>query len=127
MKRKLEDGECATEYCLMIAEVRGRQRACHTKSVVASHVHNDLAGPLHNVGVVKRSLVSLPLDSSRASLGDSIIFCPFRTETRGGGQVGALTIVVGSTRRLATLSGRSMRRSGFVSFVRKEMIITKLM
>lgn len=104
MKRKLEDGECATEYCLMIAEVRGRQRACHTKSVVASHVHNDLAGPLHNVGVVKRSLVSLPLDSSRASLGDSIIFVPFaprRAEAGKSARLLSLLVRHGASRLLA--------------------------
>lgn len=69
-------------------------------------VHDDLAGALHDVGVVQRAL------PPRASLGDPVIFCPFPTRA---GRVCCLcprfSIGVGPRRSLARLTARSVGRS----------------
>lgn len=77
----------------------------------AAHVHDDLAGALHDVRVVERALVAL--DPSRAGLGDSVIFCPFPTRARRARRRLRSRSSVGARARrsLARLTGRSVGRS----------------
>lgn len=83
-----------------------------------AHVHNDLAGPLHNVGVVE----GLALDPSRSGLGDSVIFRPLPTHTRRASRLWPFAIVR-PTGRVASLARSSVGRSFYVG---KEMRVTKL-
>lgn len=81
-----------------------------SERVGEADVHDDEAGPLHDVGVVERALVSLSLDPSRARLGDSVIFCPFPTHARSAWRlIPRLRIGVRSRRgRLASFTRRSI-------------------
>lgn len=77
--------------------------------LVAMHVHNDLAGALHNVRVVESFL---SLDATRSSLGDSVILCPFPTDPRRASRLcPLLTIAEGPSRSLARFTCRSVWRS----------------
>lgn len=73
------------------------------------HVHNDLAGALHNVRVVESFL---SLDATRSSLGDSVTFCPFPTDPRRASRLcPLLTIAQRPSWRLARFTRRSVWRS----------------
>lgn len=75
---------------------------------VATHVHNDLAGALHDVGVVER----LSLNPSRAGLGDSVIFCPFPTRAGRARRLAPRpSVSARARRRLTRLTRRSVGRS----------------
>lgn len=92
--------------------MRDRDSMSHIDTGGAAHVHNDLAGALHDVGVVERALVALSLDPSRAGLGNSVIFCPFPTRaSRAWRLAPRFSVRGGAPWRLARLAGRSVRRS----------------
>lgn len=71
-----------------------------------AHVHDDLAGALHDVAVVEALVALRP---PRARLGDSVMFCPFAA-VPSSGRVGAGLTIAGAA-RLARLTGGSVARS----------------
>lgn len=86
-------------------------------------VHNDLAGALHDVGIVE-ALVALTVEPARARLGDPVMFSPFLVGARVR-RVRALS-VERPRRRVSRSSRRSVRRSVWRNLSGEKEIRVKL-